>query len=216
MSGRIVRLDLATHQEVQQLLPWFVTATLAPDDLARVQEHLQDCKQCQADVDWQRKLCALAPAAGAKPDMERALAQLLPRLGPQPFRPNHSTLAQRWRGLANAGSGWMRWALAAQFAVIVGLALMQARPAADSAAYRVLSANGNARGNVVVVFKPETSERELRRILHASGARLVDGPTVTDAYLLKIADAQRTTAIARLRAEPSVVLAESLDSGDRP
>lgn len=216
MSGRIVRLDISIHQTVQELLPWFVTETLDPDDLALVQEHLQHCTQCQADVDWQRKLCALPPTAGATPDMERSLAQLLPRLGARRYRPKSAALVKWWRTLAGGGTAWMRWGLAAQFAVILGLAFMLVRPGDDTAAYRVLGAAGKAGGNVVVVFKPETTERELRRILLASGARVVDGPTVTDAYLLKVSDAQRTIAINGLRAEPAVVLAESLDSGGGP
>ncbi len=66
----------------------------------------------------------------------------------------------------------------------------------------------------MVVFKPETAERELRRILQANGAHVVDGPTVTDAYLLSVPDPQQ--ARARLRGEAAVALAETLDGGTPP
>ena len=214
MSGRIVRLDIPIHQAVQELLPWFVTQTLGPSDLALVQEHLQDCRQCQADVDWQRKLCAAQPAGGAIPDMESALAQLLPRLGAQ--QPRSVTRVKWWRSLVGDNTTWMRWALAGQFALIAALALMLAWPAGDTASYRVLGAARSVGGNMVVVFRPETTERELRRILLASGARVVDGPTVTDAYLLNVPDTQRISALNELRAQPAVKLAESLEAGSGP
>ena len=53
-------------------------------------------------------------------------------------------------------------------------------------------------------------------VVRASGARMVDGPTVTDAYVLSVPAAKATDALARLRAEPSVRLAQPLAAGDRP
>jgi hypothetical protein len=72
-----------------------------------------------------------------------------------------------------------------------------------------------AQAALVVTFKPDTSERELRRIVRASGARIVGGPTVTDAWLLGTEEAP-APVLARLRAEPAVTLAETLGAGDKP
>lgn len=166
-------------------------------------------------------------AAAAELNVERALAALLPRLDtPAPVPKPAPTLAPAptsaptsaparswWRRVAANDASWLRWALAAQFIVIAGLALLLARPVTDDGAYHVLGA-GAASGNLVVMFKPETAERDLRRILQANGAHVVDGPTVTDAYLLSVPDPR--TARARLRAEPAVVLAETLDGGALP
>jgi len=107
----------------------------------------------------------------------------------------------------------MRWALAVQCAIIVGLVLQFTSPFFVPAAYHVLGPPKEAGGNVVVVFKPETREQDLRRILRGSDARVVDGPTVTDAYLLNVPDASLAQAVEKLRAEPDVVLVESLNSG---
>ena len=104
-------------------------------------------------------------------------------------------------------------ALAAQFTVIAGLAILLAeRPAAPP--YRLLGDADGAGANLVVVFKPDTAEKELRRLLRANQARVVGGPTVTDAYLLAVPDPQR--ARVRLRAESAVVLAEALAAGESP
>ncbi len=107
--------------------------------------------------------------------------------------------------------------MAAQFAVIAGLALLLARPDDHAASYHVLGAASHAAaGNLVVVFKPETTEQTMRRLLQANDARVVDGPTETAAYLLSVPAANRAHALASLRAEPAVALVESLDSGAAP
>jgi hypothetical protein len=68
---------------------------------------------------------------------------------------------------------------------------------------------------LVLAFNPETPEREIRRIVLASGARVVGGPTATGAWLLETETAP-SAVMARLRAEPAVSLAEELGAEGRP
>ena len=85
------------------------------------------------------------------------------------------------------------------------------------AAYHALgAAPAPALGNVVVIFRPDTSERELRQTLVANHARLVDGPTAADAYVLHVPAAERAGALTRLRGRADIVLAEPIDSGAAP
>ena len=203
-----------THQAVQQLLPWLLAGTLDSAELAMVQPHLQSCAQCQADLAWQRKLRAAAPAPDAGFDAGRAFAQLLPRLGPQASASRVGVLG-RWRKAAAANGAWLKWTAAAQLAAIGVLSVLLARPGHD-AAYRAMGAAARADGNAVVVFRPDTTEREMRRILQASGARVVDGPTVTDAYVLALPAGQAHAALERMRAERAVTLAQPLAAGGRP
>ena len=213
MNGRIFRLDVPAHQAVQELLPWYLSGQLAAAEAQRVQEHLQGCLQCQQDLEWERRLRATPRPAPDGLDVERALGQLLPRLGAQQQPSRRSW----WRGVAANQPSWTRWAMAAQFAVIAGLALLLARPDDHAASYHVLGAASHAAaGNLVVVFKPETTEQTMRRLLQANDARVVDGPTETAAYLLSVPAANRAHALASLRAEPAVALVESLDSGAAP
>lgn len=264
MNGRIFRMDIPAHQAVQELLPWYASEQLAPDETQRVQEHLQTCAQCRQDLEWERGMRAEAAASDGLPpglDMEGALARLMPALGPQervvpvmataisatpaaataaaaPAAPEAATTAaataaapttaaapvaagtpQRvswWRTAAANQSSWLRWTVAAQWALIVGLGALLLRPDTDPAPYRVLGSAVSSGGNLVVIFQPSTTERELRRILQAQGARVVDGPTVTDAYLLHVPPATRERALAALHAEPAVKLAEALDGGTPP
>ncbi len=112
---------------------------------------------------------------------------------------------------------WSRWAMAAELAVIVGLGAVLL-PATDGLSqYRTLgarSAAAPATGSLVVVFEPTTPESELRRMLRNAGARVADGPTQTNAYILKVAAERRGEAVQALRAEPAVVLIEPLDRGE--
>jgi hypothetical protein len=127
----------------------------------------------------------------------------------------------RWRDrLAANDRSWLRRAVAAQACLIAVLAALLLPPGAhpdDEPAYRALGAAAATQSGIVVVFRPDTPERELRRIVRASGARLVGGPTEADAYLLGPLDGSApASTLARLRAEPAVVLAEPLGTGGRP
>jgi len=216
MSNRIVNLDTVTHQTVQELLPWFATDDLEGSELVLVREHLQTCSQCRADVDFQRKLQAAEPEPMAMPDIEAAWAKMQPQLDrPRPMA-WRDALAAWGRRMTDSRGAWMPWALAAQFAVIAGLGVLLARPQDDIAAYHALGTPRNGAGNVLVMFRPETTEQELRRILQASGARVVDGPTSTGAYVLDVADARLPATVKDMRAQRAVTLAEPLVSGGAP
>jgi len=241
-------MDVPAHQAVQELLPWYATSQLAPEEAQRVHAHLQTCMQCRRDLEWEHGMRSEAQRGSdelpAGVDMERALARLLPALGPQErvaSPPAAGGLAAHpaqgattgsiaapasvaataprmqpwWRTPAANQPSWLRWAAAAQFVAIVGLGALLLRPA-EEPAYRVLGSGTAASGNVVVMFQPNTSERELRRILQAQNARVVDGPTVTDAYLLSVPAASRDQALQALRAEAAVKLAEPMDGGGTP
>jgi len=85
-------------------------------------------------------------------------------------------------------------------------------PRPSAGLYHVLGApRAAAPGNMVAIFKPETTEREIRAALDDAGARIVDGPTGADAFVLTTPAAQRAGALARLRAKTSVVMAEPVD-----
>jgi hypothetical protein len=233
MNSHLARPEPAVHQAVQQLLPWLLAGTLDSAELAMTQRHLQACARCQADLAWHRKLGAAAAAApDAGFDADRGFAQLLPRLGPrsgphpgpQTSSSSSSPIAvlDRWRKAAAANSAWLKWTALAQLAAIGVLSLLLARPWNDAAGYRAMGGPGGGStagaADAVVVFRPDTPEREIRRILQAGGARVVDGPTVTGAYVLALPlpPSQAAAALARMRAEYAVTLAQPLADGQRP
>ena len=68
-KAKVVHLD--SHQEVQALLPWYVTQRLSGEELVRVVMHLADCPRCQADLDIERKLQAAHLQIATSGDVER-------------------------------------------------------------------------------------------------------------------------------------------------
>jgi len=208
MNSQAARSDARGHREMQQLLPWLLAGTLERAESDLVQAHVQACPQCQADLDFQRRLRDAARQPAPAIDPERALARLLPCLAAQ--APRAGELHRFWRRMAANDNAWLRWTAAAQLAVIGVLGVLLVR-GDDGAAYQALGSPLRAQGAIVVVFRPETPERELRRIVQASGARVVDGPTVTDAYVLDVPAGRAPRALVRLRAEPAVTLAQPLD-----
>jgi anti-sigma factor RsiW len=209
------------HAEAQDALPWLANGTLAGAELERVQAHVETCARCRADLALLRTVHAAGPAPDLDFDPDRALAKLMPQLDAAPAPAQEPPgLLQHWRNRLAANDGtWLRAAVAAQFCAIAVLAALLARPGARPVAaddYRVLGASGaNGMARVVVTFRPDTPEAELRRIVRASGARIVGGPTVTDAWLVG-ADGRLDPVLARLRAEPAVTLAEPLVLDKQP
>ncbi len=216
------------HEEAQELLPWLANGSLAGTELERVQAHLQTCADCRTELALLHTLRAADPGPAPVGDPEAALARLLPQLdepaSAQPARTPAQTgtapVLPGWRArLAANDRSWLRVAVALQMCVIAALGAMLARPPASldaqAGAYRLLGAGEGARSSLVVTFRPDTPERELRRIVLAGGARVVGGPTATGAWLLDTGDAPGTV-LARLRAEPAVTLAETLGAEGRP
>jgi anti-sigma factor RsiW len=202
---KVVPLDTDMHHAVQALLPWYLTQRLDSDDVARVEAHLANCPSCQAELELERRLQAAQPLSSERGDVERGLARMRELIRPSP---------PRWRP---ARTPALRWLLGAQFAVIALLATLLVLPRAGGDAYRALGAPAAAAAaNAVVMFKPDATEQQIRAALRNSGARMVDGPTASNAYLLSVPSQGHAAAIARLRAQPAVSLAESLDARPAP
>lgn len=195
----------AEHDELSELLPWFVTGRLSAEETARVEAHLADCAECQAEVAFEKRLTS--EVARLPIDVERGWAQMRGRIEANDDAPP----ARNGGGRAT----WLGWGLAATFAIVAGVSwLPQTQTQAPAPAYAALgaAAAADASGNVVVVFHPDTTERQLRAVLKAGEARIVDGPTAAGGYVLHVAEARKAAALKVLRAQDRVVLAEPIET----
>jgi hypothetical protein len=210
MMGRVLQLDPAAHKVADALLPWFVNGTLDGDELSFVQKHVSRCPSCQREVEWLRDLHAACVAGETDPDDSSALRRLRRRLEE---RPSDRGPMVRLRNLWGQRLRWSQWVIAAQLAVIIALGLWILPVHEGPAPYRTLGA-GNvgapATGNLVVVFDPATTEADLRRMLREAGARIVDGPTEANAYVLDFPAQRKDQALRALRSERAAVLVEQL------
>lgn len=197
MSGTIVELEASVHQRVQKLLAF--EDTLGRSDRELVRQHAAACQQCRDDLAFQARLKAVQPAAGPAPEMDEALARLMPRLEPP---------AQE--GRRGRASNWLAWAVAAQFLIIAGLGLQLARQPQE---FQLLGSAGalGRTANLIVQFEGQVLERDMQAILASQGARVVDGPTATQAWLLHVAPERLGDTLDALRADPRVSVAEPLE-----
>jgi anti-sigma factor RsiW len=223
MSGRVLRFEGSAHTEAQRLLPWFVNGTLKGEEHALIEQHLGECADCRRDAGGLRQLQAAFTDTAPPVDATRSFLRLRRRIevsrAPRPLQ-RLAVIRRMW----GSTSPWLRWTVAAQFAAIVvlcGLLFVDDRPAASYRTLGDVAASGQGAASaspdkLVVVFDPQISEAQMRRLLRASGARIVDGPTDTGAYVLVVPARRAATVREALQAAPGVMLVERLTPDDGP
>ena len=214
MTGQVLPLGASVHAAVDTLLPFYVNATLRGEELAFVEEHVRACERCQHEVDWLRKTFAALAADTGLHGAPRVAPPALQHVGDGRRRRNRQRNygARIAEGLRTSHS-WTRWLLAAQLAAIAVLGTLLATDTRDVPSYRTLGvSNSSAQMHdaVAVMFDPSITASEMRRIVLGVGARIVDGPTSTDVYVLEIPAGRTDQALKALRAEGAVRLAERL------
>jgi hypothetical protein len=246
MSSNIVRLEPDPHVAVQMLLPWYLTGRLSAGERTEVEEHLAGCAVCRAELDTERQWRQMQAAQVAHVDVEEGWAKMRERLGAAAgdAEPRHAsdTAGRRGTGAPSGLRGWRArvrrpagapWHIAGHATTLGGMgawavpgllsvALLAAigwtlRPAQQAGVeYHALAATPAEAGTAVVRFRTDATEAQIRAGLNASGARLVDGPTVTDAYVVRLPRERYEAALAALRAQPAVALVEALQTASPP
>lgn len=212
MSGRVLPFEGSPHEEAQRLLPWLVNGRLDADEASWLNSHVEGCVDCRRDIEALRSLqahCLRAPPAAGNADA--GWKRMRTRLDPQQASAARPRLAARW----HARPRWQPVLLAAQAALIAALALALwrvPREASQLAGYRTLGA-ATPVAQLVVVFDGDVREARLRRLLQATGARIVDGPNAAGAYTLAVSPTRVASVRDALQSSPDVVLVERLDAG---
>jgi anti-sigma factor RsiW len=228
MSGQILRLEPDPHVAVQRLLPWYLTGRLETAEHDIVETHLAQCPECRAELETERRWQLLHPGQGAQVDVEEGWARMRARLAgelprpappeplltpaPAPIGPRRGWLPPAWRSAPRLpGRAWAAPALlSVALLAAIGFTLRPAvAPVGD---YHALAAPGEAGATAVVRFRADATEAQIRRGLNESGARLVDGPTVSDAYVVRLPREHYAAALEKLRRQPGVALVEALES----
>lgn len=204
MKARILPLGSEEHRIAQELMPWYVNGTLDAAEAAQVARHLAQCSICHADAAAQSRLRSAPVEAAAGGNVDRAWAALRGRLDVPMRAPRPgATAAHRWwqRGL--------QLAVAIQAAVMLVMAAALFSLLSPDEPYRALGTAPVVEANALAVFRADATQAQMRAALRAAGARIVDGPTIADAYVLRLPDAAPAT-LARLRAQPGVLSVASL------
>lgn len=208
--AEIIRLRPTPHNEVQELLPWLVNGTLGSRELELVEEHLAECEECRDELAVERKLAH--EIASIPIDWDSGLRSR-PRVEMHaPVRENSPV--SLWHSRVPFG-----WAVGSPLAAAAAVALVfvnigQRQPVEPQ--YRALSAPVVVQpANLVIQFEPATRVDAVQSALEAVDARLVDGPTETGAYLLRVDQGKREQALKRLRDNEAIALAEPIDGPAR-
>jgi len=205
------------HLATEALLPWLLNDTLTSDERCQVEAHLRSCAQCSAELAQQKQLHSRyngAVTLGPALDVDAAFARLSPRLDDQPVRSPRRPLWTR------QPVRWWQFGVAVQMGVILTLAsalLLQFKPTTqseeDTAAYRGLATTGQrAIGDALVLFDPNASVAQARATLQRAGARIVDGPTASGAFLVRFDGEPTAAMLAALRSDPAIVRVHSLSA----
>lgn len=213
MSGDVLPFDGSGHRAADALLPWFVNGTLDDEDRTGVVRHLRECARCRHEVIVLSRLQAFCATDRRSRVPMRDGGTAVVRMKDIGARSGTKDRMERLRDSWHRAPKWTRWAIAAQFVAIVGLtSIVAAQSGGSASTYRTLgdSARANPPGSIAVAFAPGITERELRRIVEAAGGRIVDGPTMSNMFVVQVPARRRAEALATVRAEPAVVLAEPL------
>jgi hypothetical protein len=210
--GTLLHLHDA-HEQTQTLLPWHLNGTLTPPERALVDAHLAECGECRADLEaeavLQGQFANLQVGTDVDPDRGWAVLRTRVAAGAGEAKVERLPLLRRRVAL-----GWM---LAGQAAVAAcaAIAFMAVPRAEPEPGYRLLGSPAQpAGGNAIVLFTPDATEHDLRAALQQAGGRIVDGPTASGAYVIRVPEAELGRALDHLRAAPAVTLAEPISSGD--
>jgi hypothetical protein len=195
------------HDEAEELLPWYATGQLEAADHARLEAHFASCARCQRKLGLERLLVDRVRAFA--PDVESGWARLRNRI--------ETRSARRSRIAVAAGELWqfvsrpVVAAVATAQVAFLALGAWLVQPLSQPAFVALGSAQTAASANIIVMFRPDAREAELRAAIEASGASLVGGPTDADAYLLHVPPGAREAALTRLGADRNVTLAQPID-----
>jgi anti-sigma factor RsiW len=200
-----------THDQADELLPWYATGQLEPADRALVEGHLASCARCQRQLATERALVDQFQAFS--PEVDSGWAQLRGRIEARP--PARPAVVESLREFWHALTRPVIAAFAAAQLALVALAAFVFQSLSQPTYVALGSAPVAASANVIVMFRPDAQEAELRRAIQSTGATLVGGPTDADAYLLHVQPDSRAIALQKLQRDSQVTLAQPIDGPAR-
>lgn len=211
-----IQPEVRPHDAAEELLPWYVTGQLEPEERALVDEHLSSCAHCRRQLAFERRMAD--EYAGMTMELETGWARLRQRIEPpRRVAPRESLwgkvardAAELWQGLSRPAVA----ALATAQLAIIGVAGLFVSMSQES--YQAMGAAPLPESaNVIAMFRADTTESQMRSLLQDNNATLVGGPTPADAYLLEVPGPSRQAVLSNLRADGHVTLAQPID-GPRP
>jgi hypothetical protein len=212
----------AEHQDIGELLPWFVNGRLSEADRQRVEAHLHLCEACSEELAAQQRIYGVMSVdAGVERMPMAGLNRLRMRIdsledaGAAPAAPDAAS-----RSAAAARSKWRqrRGAIAASIAMaavgaFAALLWNQHERRIAPANYYTVTTTMPQPANTAIraVFAPTVTLSELQELLDDAHLKIVSGPTEAGVYSLAMSGSPSVAwSLQRLRGHEVVRFAESV------
>lgn len=193
------------HDEAEELLPWYATGQLDQIDRVRVERHLSNCAGCRQQLAVERRL--IDEFQTLSPEVESGWARLRAQIEPAPKRARFSDMLGEIWGILTRPAVAILAATQVAFIAVAGTLIALSQPAYEALG----SAPVPAAANMIVMFRSDATETEMRQALEAVDASLVGGPTSTAAYLLHVPPERRQAALDSLQSDAAITMAQPID-----
>ena len=198
-----------THQEVIELLPWYVNATLDEHERREVSEHLASCMPCRTELEemtvLQRAVVESSDELPAPSQalLKQAMAQIDSFERARQTARSASWLSELKDRVGDALLGWCgpmpnlaRAVVAAQFLLIAGLAGGLGFSLWSDRDHTTLSGTAQTGGGarLAIRFNDSITEAQLRQVVREINGKIVDGPSSLGIYTVEVPIAPEKTA----------------------
>jgi len=211
----------AEHQDIGEMLPWFVNGRLSEADCQRVDAHLRVCEACRDELAAQNRIYSLmAVDAGVERMPMAGLNRLRRRIESQEDAGPAAAPGEAARSGASAGSNLRqrRGAIAASIAMtavgaLAALLWNQHERRIAPANYYTVTTTAPQPANTAIraVFAPTVTLSELQELLDDAHLKIVAGPTEAGVYSLAMSGSPSVDwSLQRLRGSEVVRFAESV------
>jgi len=206
-----------SHEEAWDLLPWLANQTLGIEEAKAVEQHVEACALCRAELASCRR--------------DRESLRRFPELGPAPHPVQLERLWARIDaadsapeaapgGPVRAGHGWRSAGAVAAVLLATGAAIWLVGPAKHRAEFHTLSdPSPTAPGELIrVVFAESATEGEIRSLLELYDGEIVGGPSALGVYTIRVHAREGgeplVWVVRQLRSRPEIRFAEPVVGGD--
>jgi len=211
------------HDEIFGLLPWYINASLCPEDMARVKAHLGTCLCCRRELAQQAHLARRLNhepklEISAKPSFDRLMARIQSRPAPSSW---HHRLWEGLRGQFETVDSWRFVAISAALLLALALPFSANWFQASTSGFHTVANPGSldhySNRDLRVVFDKNFSGKEMDTLLESLHASIVEEPNDNRVYTLRLGQGVRMEeALADLRKHKATLFAEPALPQARP